>query len=79
MQPDLDRHRVRKQARGSQSARHQVCVTDQDRSELLSGNKIGFEGVLDRDRLRLTIGLNRPVVTGIRQIQQGLRMGLADH
>src|SRR5688572_11474869 len=79
MQPDLDRDRMGEQSRRSQSARYLMCVPDQDRGKVISGDKIDFESVLDRDRLRLTIGLNRSVVTGVGQLEQGVRMGSADH
>src|SRR5829696_5843248 len=79
MEPDLDRDGVRKQAGSSQPVRDLTCVAQQDRGELLSRDKISFEGVLDRDRLRLSIRLDGPIVTRIRQIHQSLRMRLPDH
>ena len=60
MKPHLDRHRVRKEAGGSQS---RLATRRASRSKIvassISGNKISFEGILDGDRLRLPIGLNR--------------------
>ena len=79
MQPDLDRHRVRKQTCGAQPARDQAGITEQDRRKLISRDKISFEGVFDGDRLGLPIRLYRPVVAGVRQVHQSVGMGLADH
>ena len=74
MQSDLDRHRVRKQTCGAQPARHQAGITEQDRRQLISGDKISFEGVFDGDRLGLSIRLYRPVVAGVRQVHQSVGM-----
>src|SRR4051794_7528774 len=79
MEPDFDRHRVREEARRAQSARHLARITEQDRGELVASHKISFESVLDRDRLGLPIRLDRAVVTGICQVNQGLCLSLADH
>ena len=69
MQPDLDRHRVRKQTCGTQPARYQAGITKQDRRKLISGDKISFEGVFDGDRLGLPIRLS----TAWRSTQQAMR------
>jgi hypothetical protein len=79
MQPDLDRNRMRKESCRSEPGRHLACVAKQDRGELLSRNKINLKGVFDRDRFRLPIRLDRPVVTRVRQIDQRLSMRLSDH
>ena len=79
MKPDLDRHRVREKTRSPQPTCHESGITEQDRFQLISGNKISFKCVFDGDRLGFPIWFDRPVVAGVRQIHQSLRMGLADH
>jgi hypothetical protein len=40
---------------------------------------VPLEGVLDRDRLRLPLRLHRPVVPGVRQLDEGDGVVAADH